>query len=96
MPGKITGTVVRVSESGNLVTDITGESLRNAPRDERTAVTCDEHQTAGLFTADHKEAPMTFLALIGDSGVLELSIVGDSAAMMLGVRPGEKVVVSWQ
>ena len=32
---------------------------------------------------------------IGESGKLELAIVGDSAKIMLGVRVGETVVVKW-
>ena len=95
MPSKIEGTIVEVRESGNLVTDITEERLRGVPRDERTSVTCDEHVTSGIFPADHKEPPMTFLAFMGSSGTLELAIVDDSASLMLGIRKGEKVTVAW-
>ena len=96
MSGKIEGTVVSISESGNLVTDIAADRLRGVPRDERTSVICDEHQTIGLFDATHKEPDFTLLALLGASGHLELVIVGDSASAMLGIRKGEKVVVTWQ
>ena len=95
MPGKVKGKIVSVSESGNLVTDIADSQLTDAPRDERLTVSCDEHVTQGLFDASHKEPPMTFLALLGEQGKLELCIVGDSAAIMLGVRPGEPVVIEW-
>lgn len=95
MPGKITGKVVSISAAGNLVTDIPASQLADAPRDERLTVACDEHMTQGLFGADHQEPPMTLLALVGEHGTLELCIVGDSAAIMLGVRPGESVVVEW-
>jgi hypothetical protein len=78
-----------------LVTDIAVDRLRDAPRDESVSTTCDEHFTVGLYTPDHTEAPMTFIALLAPSGFLELCLVGDSAVMMLGVRAGEKVVVSW-
>lgn len=96
MPSKIEGTVVEVRESGNLVTDIAEDRLRGVPRDERTTVTCDEHMTSGIFPADHKEPPMTFLAFLGRSGTLELAIVDENASLMLGIRKGEKVVVTWQ
>jgi S-adenosylmethionine hydrolase len=95
VPGKIEGAVAKVSDSGNLITDITADQLRDAPRNESVIVKCDDHETIGIFTADHKEPPMTLLALIGSSGHLELEIVGDSAKIMLGVRVGEKVVVKW-
>ncbi|HND52419.1 MAG TPA: adenosylmethionine-8-amino-7-oxononanoate aminotransferase [Pirellulaceae bacterium] len=95
MPGRIEGKVTAVTPAGDLVTDIPVGNLADAPRDERTTVTCDEHVTQGLFAADHQEPPMTFLALLGAGGFLELVIVGDSAKIMLGIRPGQPVVVSW-
>ncbi len=95
MPGKIEGTVISISESGNLVTDITAEQLRDAPRDESVTIRCDEHETQGIFTPDHQEPESTFLALLGPEGRLELEIVGVSASIMLGIRVGEKVVVKW-
>jgi S-adenosylmethionine hydrolase len=95
VPGKIEGKVVSYSEAGNLVTDIPVERLRAAPRDPSVTVTCDEHQTVGLYAPDHKEPEMTLLALLSDSGFLELVIVGDSAKIMLGVRPGQAVMVQW-
>ena len=95
MPQKIEGTVVSVSESGNLVTDIPCASLADAPRDATLSVRCDEHETVGLFSIGHQEPESSFLALFGESGFLELTIVGDSAQMMLGIQPGERVVVRW-
>lgn len=95
LPGKVTGKIVAISDAGNLITDIVASQLADAPRDERLTVACDEHVTQGLFDANHQEPPMTLLALVGPQGQLELCIVGDSAAIMLGVRPGEKVVVEW-
>ncbi|MDX1945685.1 MAG: SAM hydroxide adenosyltransferase [Pirellulaceae bacterium] len=95
MPGKIEGTVVRYGESGNLVTDIAADRLRGLPGGDAVAVTCDEHETVGIYPADHQEQPMTLLAVLGPSGCLELTITGDSAKIMLGVSLGEKVVVKW-
>lgn len=96
MAGKIDGAVVSISETGNLVTDITAAALRDVPRQsESVTVTCDGHETLGIYGLDHKDPPMTLLALVGQSGHLELEIVGDSAKIMLGVRVGEKVTVKW-
>lgn len=92
---KIEGKVVAIEPSGNLRTDIAVDRLRGAPTDDRVKVCCDEHETTGLFPLEHGQPPMTLLALIGASGFLELCIVGDSAAIMLGVRVGEGVVVEW-
>jgi hypothetical protein len=58
-------------------------------------VRCDEHVTNGLFTPDHAEPEMTFLALLRPDGNLQLVIVGDSARLMLGISVGEQVVVEW-
>lgn len=95
MPRRIEGKVVSISECGNLVTDITCAALADAPRDSTVSIRCDEHETVGLFTSGHGEPELSFLALLGDSGFLELTIVGDSAQMMLGIRPGERVNVQW-
>jgi S-adenosylmethionine hydrolase len=95
VPGRIEGKVTSVTPAGDLVTDIRVDQLADAPRDERLTVTCDEHTTVGLYGPDHQEPPMTLLALMGAGGFLELVIVGDSAKIMLGIRPGQPVVVSW-
>jgi S-adenosylmethionine hydrolase len=95
MPGKIEGTVVAYSESGNLITNIPHERLRDVPGTGGVTVTCDEHQTVGLYAADHPEEPFTLMAILGPSGALEITIVGESAKAMLGVPLGEKVVVRW-
>lgn len=95
MAGKVEGKVVAYGESGNLVTDIATDALRNAPRDQSVTITCDEHQTVGIYAADHPEEDCTLMAILGQGGCLELTIVGDSAKIMLGVPLGEKVVVKW-
>ena len=56
---------------------------------------CDEHETHGIFTDYSDQPPMTLIAAIGASGNLELTIVGDSAAIMLGVTVGTPVTVHW-
>ncbi len=95
MPRKVEGKIVSISESGNLVTDIPCAALAATPRDGSVAIRCDEHETVGLFTVGHNEPEMSFLALLAESGFLELTIVGDSAKIMLGICPGERVSVQW-
>lgn len=95
MPGTIEGKVVAYGPEGNLVTDISHAQLQAAPRDTSVAICCDEHETVGLFTPEHSEPEMSLLAVLAPGGFLELTIVGDSAQMMLGVRIGERVVVRW-
>ena len=90
MAQQIEGTVVSFDTDGNLVTDISV-----VPRDERVSVTCDEHETAGIFGLGHDQPEMTLLAILGQHGALQISIVGDSAKIMLGIDVGERVVVRW-
>ena len=95
VPGKIEGKVVAITDSGALVTDISAQDLRAAPTDESVLVSCDEHETCGIYQADHNQPEATFLAYIGVRGVLELDIVGVGAGPMLGIRVGHPVVVKW-
>lgn len=95
MAGRIEGKVVSISESGNLVSNITTDQLADVPRDDQVTVRCDEHETLGIFEVDHQQPPFTLIALIGEGGYLELEIVSDSAKIMLGVSTGEKVEVRW-
>ncbi len=92
---QVAGQVQSIDSFGNLVTDITEAVLVDAPRDASTAITCDEHQTQGIFRTYADQPEMTLIALVGSSGHLELAIVGDSAAVMLGVKVGTPVVVRW-
>jgi S-adenosylmethionine hydrolase len=92
---KVEGKVVAYSDVGNLVSDIPIDRFKELPASNSVTVTCDEHQTIGIYPADHPEEPFTLMAILGQSGFLELTIVGESAKAMLGVQLGEKVVVKW-
>jgi S-adenosyl-L-methionine hydrolase (adenosine-forming) len=95
VPGKIQGSVTRVDSFGNLITDITADMLAGTPRGEETRVACGDHETCGIFRAYADQPEMTFIALVGSGGQLELAIVGDSAAAMLGIEVGTEVTVAW-
>lgn len=92
---KIEGAVQSIDSFGNLITNITSAALADVPRGEEVAIVCDEHETRGIFNTYGDQPEMTLIALVGSSGHLELAIVGDSAAMMLGVRAGAPVTVTW-
>jgi S-adenosylmethionine hydrolase len=92
---KIVGTVQSIDSFGNLITDISADALAKAPRGEETAILCDEHETRGIFTTYADQPEMTLIALVGSSGKLELAIVGDSAAAMLGITIGTPVTITW-
>jgi hypothetical protein len=95
MPQSVEGEVVTVDSFGNLITNITRGMLVDVPTDESVVVRCDGHETRGLFTTYGDQPPMTLLALFGSSGSLELAVVNDNAAAMLGARVGTKVIVAW-
>ncbi len=95
MSGTISGKVVAIDDSGNLVTDISGSHLTDAPRDASLRVVVDEHETYGLFPVDHSQPSMTLVATLADGGPLTIVLVGDSASAMLGVRAGAPVEVHW-
>jgi S-adenosylmethionine hydrolase len=92
---RIDGQVTAVDSFGNLITNITREMLAGVPTDESVTVACDEHETQGIFTAYADQPPMTLIALIGSSDMLELAIVEDSAKIMLGAAVGAPVQVRW-
>lgn len=92
---RIEGQVVAVDSFGNLVTNITREMLDGVPTDETVAVRCDEHETRSIFNTYADQPAMTLIALVGSTGQLELAIVDDSAANMLGVGVGAPVEVCW-
>ena len=95
MPGKIEGTVVAYGPTGNLVSDIASDRLKGVPSGDNVKIICDEHETIGIYPASHQEDACTLMAILGTGGFLELTIVGDSAQTMLGVRLNEKIVVKW-
>ena len=95
MAGKIEGKIAAYGPTGNLVTDIPHDRLKAVPAGDGVKITCDEHETIGIYPAGHQEEPSTLMAILGESGCLELTIVGDRAKAMLGVRLGEKIVVKW-
>lgn len=92
---RISGKVVEIDSFGNLITDIPRTALAAAPTDESVRITCDEHQTLGIFRTYADQPEMTLIALVGSNDRLELAIVGDSASAMLGIRVGTPVVVEW-
>lgn len=95
MASKIEGTVVAVNVDGDLITDIDASQLDNVPRDETVSVQCQGHETCGIYDVNHSQPEATFVASVGNSGNLELAIVGESISAMLGIGVGASVSVKW-
>ncbi len=93
---KIEGAVESIDSFGNLITNIPEDALANVPRgEEEVAIFCDEHETRGIFRTYSDQPEMTLIALVGSTGRLELAIVGENASLMLGVKAGTPVKVTW-
>ena len=95
MPSRISGKVVSISDSGDAITDLDHAGLADVPRDDRTSVECGGHSTFGIYPGDHEQPEMTYVAIMGKSGFLELSLVGDSAAKFLGLKVNDDVTIKW-
>lgn len=93
MANSIEGSVERIGESGNLITDIAIDQVADLPADDSVSVTFGGHETHGVHPADHEQPMGTLVASRGESGFLEIEIVGISIAEMLGIKVGEAVVV---
>lgn len=95
MANHIDGEVIEIDSFGNLITNITRDQLKGVPTDESVTVMCDEHETQGIFQTYSDQPELTLVALVGSGDRLELAIVNESAAIMLGVKAGSTVRVSW-
>ena len=95
MANQISGEIQSIDSFGNLITNITADQLSGVPTDDTLCIRCSEHETRGLFRTYGDQPSMTLIALVGSSGKLELAIVEDSAAAMLGVGVGEAITLSW-
>ena len=92
---RIEGEVIEVDSFGNLITNITRAMLDGLPNRDAVLVTCEEHETQGIFATFSDQPPMTFMAHVGSTGRLELAIVDENASAMLGVKVGAPVRVTW-
>jgi S-adenosylmethionine hydrolase len=92
---RIDGEVVEVDSFGNLITNITKKMLEGVPRSDSVVITCDEHETQGIFATYSDQPTMTFMAHVGSTGRLELAVVDENASAMLGVSVGAPVIVRW-
>ena len=96
MSHRVEGKITKISESGNLVTDITNDQLNQTPRDATTSIRFSGHETICLYDSGHQEPETTMVAMLSDAGFLEIEIVGMNLAEMLGIQVGESVYVCWE
>lgn len=91
----IDGHITSIDSFGNLSTNITQKMLDAIPSDATITTTCEEHQTFGIFANYADQPAQTLIALVRSGNELELAIVNGTAAEMLGVNIGDKVVITW-
>lgn len=95
-PDRIVGAVLEIDSFGNLITNISDEMLVGRPTDNRAWVICNIYETWGIYNTYALQPQGTLVAVVGSSGRLELSVVGDNAAARLGIQIGEPVTVAWE
>lgn len=95
MSNRIEGRVKEIGETGNLITDVSNDQLNSAPSDESFKLSVGGYDTLGLYNSNHDEPTGTMVASKGDSGFLEIEIVGVSISEMLGLKVDEIVEIQW-
>lgn len=91
----INGVIASCDSAGNLVTDIPNDSVAGLVGDENVSVKFGDHETFGIFPTDHGEPDATLVASLGESGFVQIEIVGISLSDMLGIKAGVKVAIGW-
>ena len=94
--GRIDGIIMKVDSFGNLITNIPGTLLAGRPTDSRACVACDIYETWGIYHTYSEQPRGTFIAMVGSSELLELAIIGESAAERLGIHVGMPVAIGWE
>jgi S-adenosylmethionine hydrolase len=91
-PDKLVGEVLFVDRFGNLITNLPAAAYAGwADRPARVAV--GGREVTRRVRTYGEAAPGTLVALTSSVGTLEVAVVQGSAARLLGVGPGEPVVV---
>jgi S-adenosylmethionine hydrolase len=90
--GGVEGEVVYIDRFGNAITNLGSELLRGAAM-ASCEVFAKRHRICPLRTFYQSVPQKTPVALAGSSGFLEIAVNGGSAAKLLGVRIGTRVVL---
>ena len=93
--GTLAGAVIHIDRFGNCITNITPSDLtdEDVQRGARLLVAGREIRTFRRFFAEDEDAGGEPFAVWGSAGLLEIAVLRDSAARVLGVRRGDRVEV---
>lgn len=98
IPGReIVGEVIRVDHFGNLITNIEYAMVAAAfgTTDPRLLkITGGDCHIAGISGAYRDAASGALLALVGSTGMIEISVNGGNAAKIFKIGPGDPVVIT--
>ncbi|MEW5947454.1 MAG: SAM-dependent chlorinase/fluorinase [bacterium] len=89
-PGGTTGKIIHIDHFGNLITSITRKDLGDGEKASVT-VRAAGKTVIGLSETYSSGGKGELIVYFGSSGHLEIGAVETSAALMLGVNPGDEV-----
>ena len=92
---RIIGAVAQIDRFGNVITNIDVRHLAATQPGSEVRIHCRGQDIRGIVSTYGDQLPGVLVALVGSNGRLELAVVQGNASMVLGARPGDKVVVNW-
>jgi hypothetical protein len=90
--GSLTGAIVHIDHFGNLITNITAESIAGMARDG-IEISCSGTVISRLCSSYDQARAGELLGIFGSSGMLEISARNASARLALQARRGQSVTV---
>jgi S-adenosylmethionine hydrolase len=91
---RILGHVLLADSFGNLITNIHRDQVQQLGPPEQLRVACQEWNASGIRRTYSEDRPGETIALFDSQGRLEIAVVQESAARLIGAELGTSVVVS--
>jgi S-adenosylmethionine hydrolase len=95
LANRLEGRVAEIGETGSLVTDISVAQIANIPHDDSVTIRFGGHETLGIFPVNHGQPDATMVASFGQTGFLEIEIVGINLSEMLGIGIDVPIEITW-
>jgi S-adenosylmethionine hydrolase len=91
---QLCGQVLYADSFGNLITNIRREWLDRLGAPAGLFVSCAGRTIRGIVATYGLASAGSLVALVGSNGLLEIAVVQGNAAQVLGIEPGQRVMVS--
>jgi S-adenosyl-L-methionine hydrolase (adenosine-forming) len=88
--GQVEGRIIHIDRFGNCITNLTGEILK----DEHATLLVNEKEIRTFRDFYSDASPNELFGIWGSAGFLEIAVNGGSAALTLGVKRGEAVILT--